>query len=114
MFPFSSITSIVPFFVLALAYFLYFSAAIITKHIPHENLTEQRENTIRSNVNSLPATSYPDYRNVDDSQSPGIITVFHSFPDKDISCIYLGTGSIPGISGPNRVSAFSPRPPPVC
>lgn len=111
MLPFSSITSIVPLFILGFAYFIYFGASVLSKHVPQTEDSGRDKNIVKTVSNSESIT-YIDYRlaSVDQSCEP---EPSFDFSLKDISCIILHEAPHGKPVPLHRVSQFSPRPPPL-
>jgi hypothetical protein len=109
MLPFGSITSVVPLFVLAFAYLIYFGASALTK-TKSENPALSKELAVKTQLpyNQL---TIPDYRDIVVSSDavPAEVQV--------ISCLSLPDSFPPGIPVRRIIplfcgSDFSPRPPP--
>lgn len=110
MLPFGSITSIVPLFVLAFAYLLYFSANTLNKNNADEKKVTEEKNQLNPGVNEI---FLPDFRIVDDTESDELVNSAKVYPTTNF---IISSFRLPpdGNTSPLHWSnCFSPRPPPV-
>ncbi|HLN56286.1 MAG TPA: hypothetical protein VK207_09850 [Bacteroidales bacterium] len=111
MLPFSSITSIVPLFILGFAYVIYFSASILSRNVPETEKAGQDKIIVKAETSSDSFT-YIDFRHAANDQSCEAESAF-DFSLKDLSCIILHEAPRGKPAPLHRVSQFSPRPPPL-
>jgi hypothetical protein len=107
MLPFGSITSLVPLFILAFAYCIYFSAGLITRHIPcNENPTEK---VIIKHADDI---SYHDFRTFIDDDFEDQVCKTDLSP-KQFICISFIEVLRDRPTPVFRIQGFFPRPPPL-
>lgn len=115
MLPFGSITSIIPLFILAFAYVIYFSASLLNRHNSPASgeIIPENKSEIRAELSST-SDQFPDFRYIDDYQVDEIPpSTLEKISFKDFTCSLIEEILYGNLTPQHRISGFSPRPPPA-